>query len=236
MPRLAPGSGCGSVGEQTTLANGVEPQRYYCWVSPLRAGIPHATATPSPGPSPQGGGEHDTTKAEIAARRFPSPGTGEGGGSQAAGWGPRRDARVRDASAKRRDPTAVSLGLASVTHGRIVRYGAAARPRRSRGHAQTPPFTPSSPAFQVGRPPPPSAPRRLIETALTAGLGVPPAAPGSGCGSVTHDKTVRNGGEPRDTACGVSPLRARIPHAGLALAPAGGPLPGPSPASRGGEN
>ncbi len=43
-PRLAPGSGFGSVGEQTTLANGVEPQRYCCRVSPLRAGIPHAAA------------------------------------------------------------------------------------------------------------------------------------------------------------------------------------------------
>ena len=43
-PRLAPGSGCGSVEQQTTLLNGVEPQRYCCWVSPLRADIPHATA------------------------------------------------------------------------------------------------------------------------------------------------------------------------------------------------
>ncbi len=46
--------------------------------------------------------------------------------------GRQRDARVRDASAKRRDLQAVSRGLASVTHSFIVRYGAAARPRRSR--------------------------------------------------------------------------------------------------------
>ena len=87
---------------------------------------------------------------------YPSPGTGEGGGSQAAGWGPSRSqpsachthekspspacgggvgegaCRVRDASAKRRDPRQFA-GLASVTHSFIVRYGAAARPRASGG-------------------------------------------------------------------------------------------------------
>jgi hypothetical protein len=34
------------------------------------------------------------------------------------------------------------------------------------------------------------------------GSGVPPAAPGSGCGSVTQQTTLRNGGEPRQTAGG----------------------------------
>jgi hypothetical protein len=46
------------------------------------------------------------------------------------------------------------------------------------------------------------------------GSGVPPAAPGSGFGSVTHDTTVRNGVEPRRYCRRVSPLRAEIPHAG----------------------
>ncbi len=42
-PRLSPGSGFGSVSEQTTLANGVEPRRKLPRrVSPLRAEIPHA--------------------------------------------------------------------------------------------------------------------------------------------------------------------------------------------------
>ena len=35
---------------------------------------------------------------------------------------------------------------------------------------------------------------------------MPPAAPGSGFGSVTHDKTVRNGVEPRQTAAGSRPF------------------------------
>jgi hypothetical protein len=48
--------------------------------------------------------------------------------------------RVRDFGPKGRDPTAVSSGLDSVAHSFIVCYGAAARPRRSRGHARTPPF------------------------------------------------------------------------------------------------
>ncbi len=50
------------------------------------------TATPSPDPSPQGGGEYDTTKAWVAAGRFPSPGTGEGGERKRAGWGLSADA------------------------------------------------------------------------------------------------------------------------------------------------
>ncbi len=53
--------------------------------------------------------------------------------------------------------------------------------------------------------------------------GVPPAAPGSGCGSVADETTVCNGVEPRANCRRVSPLRAEIPHAGFALASAGAP-------------
>ena len=60
-------------------------------------------------------------------------------------------------------------------------------------------------------------------TTNDSGSGVPPAAPGSGFGSVTHETTVRNGVEPRrKQPRRVSPLRAEIPHAGEALASAGG--------------
>jgi len=62
-PRLAPGSGFGSVADETTVCNGVEPRRKQPRrVSPLRAGIPHAglalaSANPRVGkPSPRIGG------------------------------------------------------------------------------------------------------------------------------------------------------------------------------------
>ena len=46
----------------------------------------------------------------------------------------------------------------------------------------------------------------MRQTACTAGSRVPPAAPGSGCGSVADDTTVRNGVEPRQTAAGSRPF------------------------------
>ena len=52
--------------------------------------------------------------------------------------GRQREPRVRDFGPKGRDPAGqFPPGLDSVTHSFIVRYGAEARPRRSRGHART---------------------------------------------------------------------------------------------------
>ncbi len=72
-------------------------------------------------------------------------------------------------------------------------------------------------------------------TTGTAGSGVPPAAPGSGFGSVAHETTVCNGVEPRQTAAGSRPFgpksltRRQDPHPArlrLATLPrAGGGLP-----------
>ena len=83
-----------------------------------------------------------TTRQRRGSQRgdSPPPARGRVASLKRAGWGPRgrqHEPRVRDASAKRRDPAGqFPPGLASVTHSFIVRYGAAARPRRSRGHAQ----------------------------------------------------------------------------------------------------
>ncbi len=61
--------------------------------------------------------------------------------SRLRGRGPGGGGRVRDAGPKGRDPAGqFPPGLDSVANGSIVCYGAAARPRRSRGHARNPQF------------------------------------------------------------------------------------------------
>ncbi len=71
------------------------------------------------------------------------PAAGEGSravcaaGEESANAGECSTARVRDFGPKGRDPMAVSSGLDSVGERCLLAYGAEARPRRSRGHAQT---------------------------------------------------------------------------------------------------
>ncbi|HEX8272307.1 MAG TPA: hypothetical protein VF615_06615, partial [Longimicrobiaceae bacterium] len=64
----------------------------------------------------------------------------------------------------------------------------------------------------------------LVRTALNGGFGRAPAGAGSGFGSVGEQTTLANGVETRrKRPRRVSPLRAEIPHAGLALASSGAP-------------
>ena len=192
---------------------------------------------PPPAPPRKGEGRTTWRGGGFGARGYPSPPgplshKGRGGERQNPGTGSpppargrvaslsepggglrgrQREPRVRDASAKRRNPTAVPLGFASVADGRIVCYGAAARPRRQPGARPNPPF----PQFPKARGP------------ATAPRGPPEPSP--------HEPVTAASYRPRCS----EPQRASWPSASPAApagrAPSGGTgsprasTPGPAP-------